>query len=166
MVATAALIIAFISIALVVFFVAMSGGPRAARKKAASHNPVANRINALVLTVIIVGIGIAIPGVVMAINAEERSAEAPGGVELTAAQEEGREIFAVQCAQCHQLEASNAVGRVGPNLDELRPPAELTLDAILKGRARGQGQMPAELVTGERAEHVASYVEAVAGRGG
>ena len=37
------------------------------------------------------------------------------------------------------------------------------LDAIAKGRARGQGQMPALLLTGKEAKDVASFIEAVAG---
>ena len=36
--------------------------------------------------------------------------------------------------------------------------AAVPLDAILKGRARGNGQMPAELFTGKDAEDVAKFV--------
>ena len=86
------------------------------------------------------------------------------GIELTEDEQRGREIFNERCVQCHALGASNAVQQVGPDLDELRPPKELALDAILKGRARGQGQMPAMLVTGPDAEAVAAYVARVAGR--
>ena len=71
--------------------------------------------------------------------------QAPGGVDLTAAEVTGRSVFAQKCSTCHTLAASNAVGRVGPNLDNLRPPKGLVLDAIKNGRARGQGQMPAGL---------------------
>jgi mono/diheme cytochrome c family protein len=53
---------------------------------------------------------------------------------------------------------------VGPNLDVLRPPPALTVNAIQQGRARGQGQMPAGLLAGEDAENVANYIAAVAGR--
>ena len=53
---------------------------------------------------------------------------------------------------------------MGPNLDQLRPPKALILDAIQKGRARGQGQMPAGLVDGQDAQDVAAFVAAVAGR--
>ncbi len=38
------------------------------------------------------------------------------------------------------------------------------LSAILEGRARGNGQMPALLFQGKEAEDVANYVAAVAGR--
>ena len=53
---------------------------------------------------------------------------------------------------------------VGPSLDELRPPKNLVYDAIVKGRARGQGQMPAQLFEGREARQVADFVAAVAGR--
>ena len=52
----------------------------------------------------------------------------------------------------------------GPNLDQLKPPKALVLDAVLNGRQRGAGTMPAGLYTGQDAEDVASYVAAVAGK--
>ena len=39
------------------------------------------------------------------------------------------------------------------------------LNAIQNGRARGNGQMPAQLYTGQDAEDVAEYVARVAGSG-
>ena len=45
-----------------------------------------------------------------------------------------------------------------------RRPAGLTTNAIEEGRARGQGQMPALLLDGEDAKHVAEYIAEVAGR--
>jgi mono/diheme cytochrome c family protein len=87
-----------------------------------------------------------------------------GPVRLSEAEQQGRTSFYKNCGQCHTLGAANAVGRVGPDLDELRPPKALVLDAIDKGRARGQGQMPAQVVEGEEAEQVAAFVEKTAGR--
>jgi mono/diheme cytochrome c family protein len=94
----------------------------------------------------------------------DADAVARGGVDLTAEQVHGRQLFAENCATCHTLAAVNAVGKVGPNLDQLRPAAALVVNAIETGRARGQGQMPAELLAGRDAEAVASYVSTVAGR--
>jgi mono/diheme cytochrome c family protein len=111
---------------------------------------------AVVLFVVAVPLAVAIDG-------SKQDATA-GAVRLTAEEREGRHIFNERCVQCHQLGASSAVQQVGPDLDELRPPRELVLDAIAKGRARGQGQMPAQLVDGPDAEKVAAYVERVAGR--
>ena len=53
--------------------------------------------------------------------------------------------------------------RVG---DDIATPAgrrALVLNAILEGRARGLGQMPAMLYQGKEAEDVANFVAAVAG---
>jgi len=114
--------------------------------------------------VVIVAFGIALPAVVLAGNSGNKTKKAPGGVDLTTAEAHGRELFAQNCSTCHTLRAANAVGRVGPNLDQLRPPKVLVLDAIAKGRARGQGQMPADLLAGGDAQDVAAFVAAVAGR--
>ena len=103
---------------------------------------------------------VAIP---IAVGVDSDNAQA-GAVDLTKQEVAGRELFNQNCTQCHTLGASSAVQTVGPNLDVLRPPKELTLDAIENGRARGQGQMPALLLTGEEAEATAAYVAKVAGR--
>ena len=110
----------------------------------------------------VVVFAIAIP-VAVAIDGSEQAKQA-GAVDLTKEEEEGRELFARNCTQCHTLAASESHQTVGPNLDTLRPPKELTLDAIAKGRARGQGQMPALILTGPEAEATAAYVAKVAGR--
>jgi cytochrome c553 len=118
---------------------------------------------ALSMVVLFVGFGLAIPAVALIADSKAED-EVRGGVDLTNAQVHGRELFTHNCATCHTLAASNAVGVVGPNLDVLRPNEALVLNAIQQGRARGQGQMPAKLVTGQDAKDVASYVAAVAGR--
>ena len=97
-------------------------------------------------------------------NGNTQADAAIGGVELSSSEEHGRQVFKERCATCHTLEDAGAVGMVGPNLDDLRPATALTLDAINKGRARGQGQMPAQLVSGPDAQDVAKYVATVSGR--
>ena len=62
--------------------------------------------------------------------------------------------------------AANAVAQVGPNLDTLRPPKALVLDAIKNGRAKGNGQMAAGLYQGQDAEDVAAYVAKAVGQTG
>ena len=63
------------------------------------------------------------------------------------------------------------MGQTGPNLD-IRLGSEipteagrraLVLNAIAEGRARGNGNMPAQLYQGKEAEAVADFVAAVAG---
>lgn len=163
MVAAASFVIGFLFIGFAVLLVAMRGGPRGARE--AMHTQSARGRSTA--TWIIAGLsalfGIAIPAVVVAANGDDDK-RARGGVELSATQAEGRRLFTYNCGTCHTLAAARTTGRVGPNLDEMRPNKALTLDAIEKGRARGQGQMPGELLVGEEAEQVASFIEAVAGR--
>jgi mono/diheme cytochrome c family protein len=156
-----AFIVTFLVVGLVVVAAAFSGGRRNAERPAGpsrrGRRTVAVLVGALVLL-----LGVLVPALVIA--AAKSTDKAPGGVELTAANERGRDIFAQRCATCHTLAAANAVGKVGPNLDQLHPPQALVLDAIRNGRARGQGQMPANLVDGQDAQEVAAFVAKVAGR--
>ena len=117
---------------------------------------------ALLTVVIVILFGIAIP-IAAAVSGSDQKEEA-GPVTLNASQVRGRELFNPTCSQCHTLAASNAVGRVGPNLDTLRPPKNLVADAINTGRYRGRGQMPDKLFEGQDVTDVSAYVEAVAGR--
>lgn len=156
------IVLAFLALGAVVVLVAMSGGPQGARKKLSAESSSGIKGVGLVVGVVTLFFGVAIPGLTFALAGEE--SDGPAGLELNAVQTEGRELFAENCATCHALSASNAVGLVGPNLDVLRPNVELTLDAIEKGRARGGGQMPADLLQGEKARAVAEYIALVAGR--
>jgi mono/diheme cytochrome c family protein len=115
--------------------------------------------------------GLIVPALVLAHNAEDKQSEAIGGVHLNAEEVKGRELFSHTCTVCHTLAAVKSVGRIGPNLDvrvgdEISTPAArkaLVENAILEGRARGLGQMPAQLYQGKEAEDVAAFVAAVAG---
>lgn len=165
MVAAAAFAIGFVLIGLTVVFFAFGGGVRGARENIHRQGRAGRRTALVVTGVVIVVFGVGIPAVVIAANDRHQSRQAPGGVALSSFQQNGRKVFARNCATCHTLAAANAVGKVGPNLDEIRPPKGLILDAIKSGRARGRGQMPAELVDGQDAAAVASFVAATAGRG-
>jgi mono/diheme cytochrome c family protein len=163
MIAATAFVLGFFLIGLSVLLIAMRGGPRGARE--ALHTQTARGRTAVagVVAGVALVFGVGIPALVLADNGD-RNKQGPGGVELTAAQTAGRKVFAQNCSTCHTLGGANASGKVGPNLDELRPPKGLVLNAIEQGRARGQGQMPAGLVTGKDAQNVAAFVAAVAGR--
>ena len=166
-------IIAFwVALGLGVFFVAMRGG---ARTRAGSGEPAPeSKAASRAITAGIVlafAFGLIVPALVLANNAEHKGRVAVGGVQLTAEQEKGRELFAHSCGGCHTLAATNSVGHIGPDLDvrvgdEVATPEgrkALVLSAILEGRARGRGQMPAGLYEGKEAEEIASFVAAVAG---
>ena len=144
MVAVTALVLVFLASGIAVVAAAFAG-----RRKPGSA-PASRGGNRLIYTgiaLIVLGLGIAVPVLISADNAEDAESHAVGGVDLTASQTSGRELFAASCANCHTLRASNAVGKVGPNLDVLRPPAALVENAVLEGRAQGRGNMPAGLFT-------------------
>jgi len=164
MVATTAFVLGFVVVALSVLFVAMRGGAKTTRDSAHPESPAARRFTSSGIALACALFGIAIPAVILIGNNTARSDNGPGGVKLSDAQKSGRQLFAHNCATCHTLKGANATGRVGPNLDQLRPPKSLVLNAIKVGRAQGQGQMPAQLITGGDAQDVASFIAAVAGR--
>jgi mono/diheme cytochrome c family protein len=152
------------------FFVAMRGGPRGARESLHTESKAGHRLVTLGV-VVLFAFGLAVPAIVLAFNADHKASVAVGGLHLTAAQQEGRELFAKSCAVCHTLQATKSVGRIGPDLDvrvgdDISTAAgrkALVLNAIAEGRARGLGQMPALLYQGKEAQNVASFVAAVAG---
>lgn len=164
MIAAVIFVLAFLVLGLGVIVFAFSG-KAGARYRRGAPTRASRRFVAVMVTVVIVALGVAVPLAIGVVNSNDHATNAPGGVDLNAAQTNGRAVFGKYCATCHTLKASNAVGKVGPNLDVLHPPKGLILDAIAKGRARGQGQMPAGLVDGQDAQDVAAYVAAVAGRG-
>lgn len=155
---------------LAVFFVAMRGGPRGARQSLHTDSRLGQRMVTLGV-VLLFAAGLVVPALVLGFNGAHKAGAAVGGLHLNAEQQHGRDLFARSCAVCHALTAVKAVGRIGPNLDvrvgsDIATPAgrrALVLSAITEGRARGLGQMPAQLYQGKEAEEVASFVAAVAG---
>ena len=112
------------------------------------------------LLTVLVAVVIAI---VIAGSADETNHEVARGdqtVKLTAAEVRGRRLFGETCASCHALGAANAVGRIGPNLDEIKVDRALVLNAIEYGRSKGRGEMPGGLYNGTEAEEVAAFVAA------
>ena len=164
MIAAVIFVLLFLVLGLSVVLFAFSGRA-SVRYRRGAPTRAGRRFVAVVVTLVVVLLGLAVPLAIGVVNSNDHAESAPGGVDLNASEARGRTVFAKYCSTCHTLKASNAVGKVGPNLDVLHPPKGLILDAIAKGRARGQGQMPAGLVDGEDAQDVAAYVAAVAGRG-
>jgi mono/diheme cytochrome c family protein len=150
-----------------VFLVALGGGPGRARAKLHSENAVANRTR-LAGFAVVFAFGLAVPIAVAIANGQDKASQGPAGLTLTKQETVGRELFARSCATCHTLHAAAAVGHVGPDLD-LDPQvvggqSAFVLNAIVAGRARGNGDMPAGIYTGQQAKDVAAFVVAVAGR--
>ncbi len=89
----------------------------------------------------------------------------------------GKELFVQSCASCHTLADAGTTGEIGPNLDNAFFASrrdglgESTILQVVRGQiaypvtetSTGAPGMPADLVTGQDAEDVASYVASVAG---
>ena len=156
----------FVALGIAVLFIAMSGGPGGARKRMASQSRGTRRLALVNFVIALLVLGLGIPAAVIAtVNNRDDIPEANVS-NLTNAEQRGRSLFALRCANCHTLKAAHAVAQVGPNLDNLRPPKNLVLDAIHNGRARGNGNMAADLVEGQDAEDVASFVAKAVGQSG
>jgi mono/diheme cytochrome c family protein len=162
-----AIVLAFVLLGLTVVALAMRNG----RKAGAKPSRKAQKTMLTGTVIVAMAFGLGIPALVLAYNADSQSKAGPGGVELSASQQDGREIFARNCATCHTLAAANSVGRVGPSLDAIIPPiadkkARIAFidDAVKNGRARGQGQMPAGLIDGTDQQQVSDFIATVAGR--
>jgi mono/diheme cytochrome c family protein len=160
---TLVFVLVFILLGLGVFFVAMSGGPGGALARVHSQSRAGRRVAGLGFIVALVLLGFAVPAAVIAVVKGRKSVQNANIGSLTASQERGRILFGNRCAACHTLKAADAVAQVGPNLDQLSPPKALVLDAIARGRARGNGNMPAQIYRGQDAQDVANFVARVDG---
>src|SRR5215218_3702795 len=141
---TLVFVLIWVFLGLGLLLIALSGGPSGALQQLQSQTRGSRKAATVFFAIALLVLGVGVPAAVM----------------------HGRELFGRRCAQCHTLAASNAVAQVGPNLDQLRPPKELVLDAIKNGRVRGSGQMAAGLYSGKDAEDVAAYVAKAVGQTG
>lgn len=90
----------------------------------------------------------------------------------------GKELFIAKCGACHTLADAGTKGAVGPSLDDAFYDArrsglgQSTIVQVVRGQiaypitttVTGAPGMPANLVVGQDAEDVASYVASVAGK--
>ena len=161
--AAAALIIAFLLLGSGVIFVAFSGGPGAARE---AYLTGGRGFFKFVLPVIYLGIGIAVPAIVIA-----NGKAAEGGSGRLAAEtpskidQKGKQLFRQTCTSCHTLAAVDARGVTGPNLDQIGTITKSRVLSALRIGGTGDGRMPAGLLTGSNATAVATWLSHVAGRG-
>jgi mono/diheme cytochrome c family protein len=162
--ATLAFVLLFVLLGFGVLFLAMSGGPKGARARMQTPTRRGRRGGTLLFVVTILVLGVAVPAAVVATEKDRNSIPEANVKALTATQEHGRALFGERCRNCHTLKAAGASAKVGPNLDTLAPPKALVLDAIHKGRARGNGNMAADLVEGADAEAVAQFVAVAVGQ--
>lgn len=97
---------------------------------------------------------------------EEGSSDASPEGSVPAAEQQGLELFQINCGACHTLAAAGTDGVIGPDLDLLlgtgaKNPDVVTgnqdrvYDAIVEGR---EGRMPKGILQGAQAKAVAQFV--------
>jgi len=152
----------FLVLGIIVLFIAFSGSPGAARQ---AYLTGGGRGFTIAMVLLYLAAGIAVPAAVIASRGE-----AEGGVgalrteTASTSDEEGKTLFIQNCKSCHNLDAVQARGVTGPDLDELGGvDRQRVLNAIKKG-GTGQNRMPAGLLEGHDADEVARYVARVAGQ--
>jgi mono/diheme cytochrome c family protein len=152
----------FVVLGIIVLFVAFAGGGGAARE---AYLTGGRRAFPIAILVIYIALGIAVPAAVIAARGESEGGVGALRTEQVNEQlENGKELFIATCKSCHNLDAVQATGVTGPDLDELGAvDRERVLNAIENG-GTGQGRMPAGLLQGPDAEDVAAYVARVAGQ--
>ena len=151
----------FVLLGIGVLYIAFSGSPGAAREAYLTRG---NRAFRVLIPLLYLALGLAVPALIIASRDE-----AKGGTdelrteELSAEAERGKELFKNACASCHSLDAVNARGDTGPDLDDLGEVTPERIQNAIENGGTGQGRMPANLYEGEDARAVARYVAEVAG---
>jgi mono/diheme cytochrome c family protein len=165
----------WVVVGLGLFFVAVRGRVRGPGAPVQAPTPGGRRAAGLVYLFTYVAFGVALPLVFLTGN-HAKANQQVGGLKLTAAEKTGRQLFGQHCGVCHTLAAANAVGQVGPNLDQIQPSVSLTLRTIQNGCLQnppssqssqtclGYGTMPANILLGNQANDVAQFVARVAGK--
>ncbi|MBV9309320.1 MAG: cytochrome c [Solirubrobacterales bacterium] len=164
----------WVLLGLTLFFIAARGGLAGARATLQTQSRGGRRTAAVSFAVLYVVFGVVFPLIFLTGN-HAKASDQFAGVRLSSNDKHGREVFGQQCAVCHTLIAANATGKVGPNLDTLKPPASLVLNTINNGCLQspppgssqsclGQGTMPPQIVQGKDAQDVANFVAKVAGK--
>jgi mono/diheme cytochrome c family protein len=100
-----------------------------------------------------------------AISKEGGESASPNNV--SASEQEGKELFQTNCGACHTLAKAGTFGTTGPNLDRQvgSGPADTNKTRVLSAIENGiNGRMPKGIVTGFEAEEVATFVAEVAGK--
>lgn len=155
-------LVPWVLIGIGIIFVSFSGGPGEARRAYLTRG---NRAFAVAIPVIYIAMGLAVPALVLSARGESTGATgALAHEELPAGLERGKQLFRDTCASCHDLDALNANGVTGPDLDQIGEVTPERIVTAIREGGTGQKRMPAGLLEGENAEAVARYVAAVAGK--
>jgi mono/diheme cytochrome c family protein len=149
-----------------VVFVGFSGGPGRARQAYLTR---ASRTFQISILVIYLGVGIAVPAIILTNRSQAEGATAQlQNKEPSSQVQEGKTLFRQTCASCHTLAAVNARGVTGPDLDRIGLTANAAsikrVENAIRIGGTGQDRMPSGLLQGTNAAAVATFVSTVAGK--
>jgi mono/diheme cytochrome c family protein len=159
-------LVPWILVGLGVIFVGFSGGPGRARQAYLTRG---NRAFQIAILVIYLGIGVAVPAIILSARSDAEGATSQLQTKHASAQlQSGKTLFRATCASCHTLAAVNARGVTGPDLDRIglsdtQASIKRVENAIRVG-GTGQNRMPSGLLQRQNAADVAAFVSAVAGK--
>jgi len=157
-----AFLIPFVLLGVAVLFIAFSGGPSAAREAYLTRG---GRLFRVVVPILYIALGVGVPALILTARGEATGRT--GSLqeqEISGTADRGKQLFRQQCASCHNLDAVNARGVTGPDLDEI---GKVTPDRIVNAiriGGTGQARMPAGLLEGQEARDVGEFLAKVAGR--
>lgn len=138
-------------------------GPRGAASKPDGAS--SGRGFRILMVAVYLGLGLGVPAAVIAARGEAEGGVGPlEQTSLTPTEQEGKQLFRRTCASCHNLDAVNARGVTGPDLDEIGQVSKSRVLNAIKNGGTGQKRMPAGLLDDGDASDVATYVSKVAGR--
>jgi mono/diheme cytochrome c family protein len=171
MVAVIIVVVVFTGLAATLFYAAPRGKLTPLANALMSQRKGTSTAINVTVGVVIVAFGIVIPAIFLVANHNDTSAGITDHIKLTSAEVTGRTLFGEHCAVCHTLAAAAAVGKTGPNLDEIKPTAGLVEYTIEngcladpgpggQGGCLGEGNMPADVVQGADVTDVAKFVAA------
>ena len=159
-------LIPWILVGIGVVFVAFFGGPGRARQAYLTRG---NRFFQISMLVIYLGVGVAVPAVILSARTDAEGATSQLQTKHASAEvSKGKQLFRQTCASCHTLAAVNARGVTGPDLDRLglQPNAASIkrVENAIRIGGTGQNRMPSGLLQGANAQAVATFVTSVAGQ--
>ncbi len=157
-----AFLIPFVLLGAAVLFIAFSGGPGQAREAYLTRG---GRGFKVAIPVLYVALGLVIPALILAGRGQAAGGNGSlASTDLSQEEERGKDLFRQHCASCHGLDAVNAYGVTGPDLDEIGQITPERIVGAIENGGTGQDRMPANLVPEDDAAAIAEYVSKVAAR--
>lgn len=97
---------------------------------------------------------------------EKGGSDASSGGSVPASEQQGLQLFQINCGACHTLAAAGTDGQIGPNLDQLLGTGPKSAGAVKANRARVlsaiengvNGRMPKGILQSAQAKQVARFV--------